>query len=82
MPHPMDTGLSRDESGTLIAAHYITDVKVAVAGRTVLAAQMGIAVSKDPLLSFRFRGGRIGEPITVSWIDNRGDQRSDASLIS
>ena len=28
MPHPMETGLRKDDSGSFVAAHYITDVRV------------------------------------------------------
>jgi sulfur-oxidizing protein SoxZ len=82
MPHPMETGLRKDAAGALIDAHYITEVQVSVAGRTVLEAQMSIAVSRDPLMSFRFRGGQAGDPITVTWTDNRGNRRTDEAIIA
>lgn len=75
MPHPMETGFRRDEAGRPIDAHYITEVRIEAAGRRVLTARMGIAVSADPLLTFRFRGATSGERITVSWTDNHGDER-------
>jgi sulfur-oxidizing protein SoxZ len=78
----METGLRKDDRGTLVEAHYITDVRIATAGRTVLEARMSIAVSQDPLLSFRFKGGRAGERISVTWRDNKGDKRSDETLIT
>ncbi len=82
IPHPMETGMRKDEAGALVAAHYITEVRVVVAGRQVLAARMGLAVSQDPLLTFRCRGAQTGDRISVSWIDNRGDRRSDEALIA
>ena len=82
MPHPMETGMRRDDSGAFIAACFITDVKVVVAGRIVLEAQMSEAVSHDPLLSFRFRGGSAGDRIDVTWTDNQGDRRSDESRLT
>jgi sulfur-oxidizing protein SoxZ len=81
MPHPMETGMRKTDTGALVAAHYITDVQIAVAGRTVLEASMSMAVARDPLLSFRFRGGRPGDPINVTWTDNRGARRTDAGVI-
>jgi sulfur-oxidizing protein SoxZ len=77
MPHPMETGLRLDAAGAFVAAHYITDVRVTVAGRTVFAARLSRAVSQDPLLHFRFKGATRGEHMSVSWIDSRGEQRSD-----
>jgi sulfur-oxidizing protein SoxZ len=82
MPHPMETGLRADGSGQPLTAHYITDVHVAVGERTVLTARMSIAVSADPLLSFRFKGGRIGDRVRVTWQDNRGERRTDEASIT
>jgi sulfur-oxidizing protein SoxZ len=82
MPHPMETGLRKNDAGALIDAHYITDVRIAVAGRSVLEARMSMAVSRDPLVSFRFRGGQAGDRISVTWTDNKGDQRTDETVIA
>jgi sulfur-oxidizing protein SoxZ len=81
MPHPMETGFRKDEAGAFIAAHYITDVEIAVAGRTVLQATLSRAVSEDPLLFFRIEGGRPDEPVRVSWVDSWGERRVDEGLI-
>lgn len=82
MPHPMETGLRKDASGSLVSAHYITSVQVLAEGRLVLEARMSQAVSQDPLLSFRYRGGKPGDRIEVTWTDSQGDQRRDAALVS
>jgi sulfur-oxidizing protein SoxZ len=82
LAHPMETGLRKDADGVLVAAHYITDVLVVSEGRPVLEARMSQAVSQDPLLSFRFRGAKTGDRITVSWTDSRGEQRSDTVPVS
>jgi sulfur-oxidizing protein SoxZ len=81
MPHPMETGLRTGASG-LVPAHYITDAQIWCEERMVLAAKLSIAVSKDPLLSFSFRGGQSGERIRVTWRDNTGEQRTDEAPIS
>jgi len=82
MQHEMETGRRKDKAGALIPAWYITDVKVQHNERTVLEAQWGTGISKTPYLSFRFKGGTPGDKITVSWLDNRGDRRSDETLIA
>lgn len=82
MPHPMETGLRHDATGATLPAHYITAMRVVAAGRTVLDARMSIAVSQDPLVGFRFRGGRSGERISVTWTDNRGETRTDEATIA
>ncbi len=82
MPHPMTTGLGHDAQGGTVEPHHITDVEVTIAGRVVLAARMGIAVSQDPLLSFRVRGARPGDAVVVRWTDNRGARRTDQARVA
>jgi sulfur-oxidizing protein SoxZ len=81
MPHPMETGLRADASGALVPAHHITDVAVTLAERTVFAARMSIAVSRDPLLAFRVGGARAGQRLRVAWNDSRGEARVDEAVI-
>lgn len=82
MQHEMENGRRKDETGKLVPAWYITDVKVQHLDRTVLEAQFGTSVSKNPYLVFHFRGGKAGDKITLSWTDNRGESRSDSVEIS
>lgn len=81
MPHPMETGMRRDPAVGLVPAHHISDVKVTLGQRTVFAARMSIAVSRDPVLAFRFAGAKAGERLRVSWVDSRGEVRSDDAVI-
>ena len=81
MPHPMETGMRQDDAGQFVAAHFITDVQVRIAGREVLSATLGRGVSADPLLHFRLKGAAAGERISVAWVDSRGERRSDESVI-
>jgi sulfur-oxidizing protein SoxZ len=82
MQHEMETGLRKDADGSLIPAWFITEVKVQHQGRTVLEAQYGQSISKNPYLLFHFKGGAVGEKVTVSWVDNKGDTRSDEVAIA
>ena len=71
--HPMETGLRKDKkTGKKIAAHYITEVSAAYNGDNVMTANWGPAISRNPYLSFRFKGGSEGEKVTIGWVDNRG----------
>jgi sulfur-oxidizing protein SoxZ len=81
MSHPMETGLRKDADGQLVAAHFIELVTFTYAGRTVLSAQWGPAVSRNPYLSFKVRGAAKGEKIKISWLDNKGDTRTDEATI-
>ncbi len=82
MQHNMETGLRKDADGSLVPAWFITEVKAQHMGRTVLEAQFGQSVSKNPYLMFRFKGGAVGDKVTVSWVDNKGDTRSDEAAIT
>jgi len=74
MPHDMESGLRRDaETGELVAAHYITDVVAEHNGEVVMTAYWGPAVSKNPYVSFSFKGAVAGDTIRIQWQDNKGD---------
>jgi len=82
MSHDMETGLRKDAQGKIIPAHFIRNVSVTHAGKTVLSAQWGTSVSRNPFLHFRFGGGKPGEKVAISWVDNRGDKRTDEAVIA
>lgn len=70
--HPMHTGRQKDSAGTLIPPHFIEHLKIEHNGRVVVDARLSTAVSSNPYLSFRFRGGNSGDTIRISWQDNLG----------
>ena len=82
MPHPMETGLRLDPVAGLVPAHHISDVKVTLGERTVFAARLSIAMSRDPLLEFRFAGAHAGQRLRATWADSGGQVRSDEALIT
>jgi sulfur-oxidizing protein SoxZ len=82
MAHVMETGVRKDSSGKTIPAHFISDVTAKVGDRTVLSAKWGPAISQNPFLHFRFKGGKAGDKVSVSWTDNKGDKRTDEATIA
>ncbi|MBK8323202.1 MAG: thiosulfate oxidation carrier complex protein SoxZ [Betaproteobacteria bacterium] len=82
MSHEMETGQRKDAKGAAIPAHFIQTVSATHNGKVVLAAEWGPAVSKNPFLSFKFTGGKPGEKVSVTWVDNKGDKRTDEATIS
>jgi sulfur-oxidizing protein SoxZ len=75
--HPMETGLRKDKkTGQPIPAEFIQEVVCESGGKTVLSAQWGSAISKNPFLSFKFSGAKAGDSIKVSWVDNKGNSDS------
>lgn len=80
--HEMESGQRRDAAGKLVPAWFIQNISATWNGKTVMSAQWGTAVSKNPFLQFAFKGGKAGEKVVVSWVDNRGDKRSDEAVIA
>lgn len=70
--HPMETGLRKDKSGKPISAHFIQEVTCTHNDKTVFRAIWGVAVSKNPYVSFNIKEANPGDRITVSWVDNLG----------
>ncbi|NQW94145.1 MAG: thiosulfate oxidation carrier complex protein SoxZ, partial [Polaromonas sp.] len=48
----------------------------------VMSAQWGTAVSKNPFMQFSFKGGKAGDGVAVTWIDNRGAKRTDEAVVA
>ena len=80
--HEMETGLRKAADGNLVPAHYIQTVSATHNGKTVMSAQWGPAVSKNPFIQFVFKGAKVGDKIAVTWVDNKGDKRTDEATIS
>jgi len=81
MSHEMETGQRKDAQGKVIPAWFIQTVKATWNSKTVLSAQWGTAISKNPFLSFKFKGGAKGDKIQITWVDSRGDTRTDETTI-
>ena len=82
MSHEMETGQRKDASGAIVPAWFITELTAKHNDRVVLGAEFGTAVSKNPYLAFRFKGGAKGDKIVVSWKDSKGDSRTDEAAIN
>ncbi|WP_309680769.1 thiosulfate oxidation carrier complex protein SoxZ [Polaromonas sp.] len=80
--HEMESGQRKDAAGKTVPAWFIQSVNASHNGKTVMSAQWGTAVSKNPFLQFSFKGGKAGDKIAVSWVDNHGDKRTDEAVIS
>lgn len=79
--HPMETGLRKDtKDGKLIPAHFIQEVMCKHNGATVFTALWGIAISKNPFLSFTLKNVKPGEVLAITWLDNKGG--SDNAMVT
>ena len=82
MSHEMETGQRKDTAGKVIPAWFIQEVTASHNGRVVLSAHWGPAVSKNPFMQFTLKGAKVGDKVAISWVDNRGDTRSDEAVVS
>ena len=73
MNHPMETGQRKDSDGKLVPMHFIQNLTVKVNGKLVVDAQISQAVSRNPVFSFRLKGGAKGDKIEVAWLDIKGE---------
>lgn len=82
MSHPMDTGRKKGDDGELIPAHFVQLVTATLNGQPVLEAQWGTGISKNPYLTFRIKGAKLGDNIAVSWQDNFGAKATQSIAVT
>jgi len=82
MTHPMETGQRKDSEGKIVPLHFIQNLTVKVNGKPVVEAQISQAVSRNPVFSFRLKGGAKGDKIEVSWLDNQGESNSTQAAVA
>jgi sulfur-oxidizing protein SoxZ len=82
MAHEMETGQRKDATGRLVPAWFIQRVTATHAGRVVFSASWGPAVSKNPVLQFSFAGAKAGDRVQITWLDTRGERRTDEAVVS
>ena len=72
MTHPMETGQRKDADGKIVPMHFIQNVTVKLNGKVVLEGQISQAVSRNPVFSFRIKGGAKGDKIEVRLARQQG----------
>ncbi|GAB3402892.1 thiosulfate oxidation carrier complex protein SoxZ [Massilia agilis] len=82
MRHDMETGQRKDAAGNVIPAHFIQKLVAKCNDKVVLDCLLGTSVSKDPFLSFKFKGGKQGDKVSINWVDNTGDSRTDETVVA
>jgi sulfur-oxidizing protein SoxZ len=82
MTHPMETGLRKDPDGKIVPLHFIQSVIVKVNGKTVVDGQLSQAVSRNPVFTFRVKGGAKGDKIEVSWLDKLGETNKTEAAVA
>ena len=76
MTHPMTTA----QSGQPL--HFIQNVSVKLNGKALIEAEVSQAVSRNPVFSFRLKGGAKGDKIEVTWLDNKGESNKIETAVA
>ena len=82
MSHEMESGQRKDASGKLVPAWHIQDITATLNGKTVMTAEWGPAVSKNPFLQVAIKGAKAGDKVAITWKDNKGESRTDEATVS
>jgi sulfur-oxidizing protein SoxZ len=82
MTHPMETGQRKDPDGKLIPMHFIQNLTVKVNGKTVVEGETSQAVSRNPVFTFRVKGGAKGDKVEVSWVDTEGETNKTEAAVT
>ncbi len=82
MSHEMETGQRKDSAGKVIPAWFIQEVSATHNGKTVLTADWGPSISKNPFLQFVVQGAKAGDKIGITWADTKGDKRTDEATVT
>jgi sulfur-oxidizing protein SoxZ len=82
MNHPMETGLRKGRDGKRIPSHFIQNVTVKVNGKTVVEGQISQAISRNPVFSFRVKGGNKGDKVEIGWTDNKGESNKTEAAVA
>jgi sulfur-oxidizing protein SoxZ len=82
MSHEMETGQRKDAAGKVVPAWFIQEVTAMHNGKTVLTAQWGTAIAKNPFMQFNLKGAKAGDKVALTWKDNKGDVRTDEAVVA
>ena len=77
MTHPMSTAQQ-----TKGAPHFIQNITIKVNGKPVIEGEISQAVSRNPVFSFRLKGGAKGDKIEISWLDNKGETNKTETAVA
>ena len=80
MAHPMETG-QRRQGDKVVPLHFIQTVTAELNGRQVFSADISQAISRNPVFAFKVKGAKVGDKISVTWKDNKGESRTDETTV-
>jgi len=82
MSHPMETGRRKNDQDEIVPAHFVQLLTATLNDKEVLQAQWGTGISKNPYLTFRVKGAKLGDTISVTWHDNLGKTATQSIAVT
>lgn len=82
MSHPMETGRRKNDADQLIPAHFVQLLTATLNGKAVIEAQWGTGIAKNPYLTFRLKGAKLGDVLEVTWHDNLGETATQSIAVT
>jgi len=80
--HDMTTyNQAEKKTGDRNNANFITHISASVNGKTVFDASTSQFLSKNPIFKFQFKGAASGDELTMTWVDKKGNTKTDSSKI-
>ncbi|MDP2152811.1 MAG: thiosulfate oxidation carrier complex protein SoxZ [Methylotenera sp.] len=82
MSHPMETGRRKNDADQLVPAHFVQLLTATLNGKPVIQAQWGTGIAKNPYLTFRLKGAKLGDIVEVTWHDNLGETATQSIAVT
>ena len=62
-------------------ANFITRLTASVNGKLVYEVSTSQFLSKNPIIKFQFKGAAKGDKIEMTWVDRKGNTKTDTAKI-
>jgi sulfur-oxidizing protein SoxZ len=75
--HEMLTYDAAEKKGDRNKANYITHMQGTVNGKLVFEMSTSQFLSKNPIIKFKFKGAAKGDKLVMTWVDLKGNTKTD-----
>lgn len=80
--HEMMTyDVAEKKTGSRDNANFITYITGKANGKVVFEASTSQFLSKNPIITFAFKGAKKGDELTITWVDLKGNTVTDTAPI-
>ena len=80
--HDMTTyNQAEKKTGDRNNANFITHISASVNGKVVFDASTSQFLSKNPIFKFQFKGAAKGDKLEMTWVDKKGNTKTDSEKI-